>query len=144
VSGGRTWETRTARVVLTRGESTRGIELRRDERGEWWREGQRVADLDGVLDVDLGFTPSTNTLPIRRLALEIGASADVDAAWVRFPGLELECLPQRYTRLAAMRYRYESAGGAFVADLEVDVNGLVVRYGEHWERLAGLKTDSRH
>lgn len=101
-----------------------------------------VAGLDGLRDVDLGFTPATNTLPMRRLALEVGESAEVDAVWVRFPELEVARLPQRYTRLEGMRYRYESAGGAFLAELEVDANGLVIRYGKYRERLAALPVGS--
>jgi hypothetical protein len=79
----------------------------------------------------------TNTLPIRRLAPAIGESIDVTAAWVRFPELTLEPLPQRYTRLSERRYRYESNGGAFVAELEVDDAGLVITYEGGWERVAG-------
>ncbi len=55
------------------------------------------------------------------------------AAWVRFPSLDLEVLPQRYARLDERRWRYESARGAFVAELDVDDAGLVARYGELWE-----------
>lgn len=93
-------------------------------------------DLHGCEDVDIGMTPSTNTLPIRRLNLAVGESADVTAAWVRFPELTVEPLAQRYTRLDERRYRYESASG-FVAELEVDELGLVVRYGDIWERVGG-------
>ena len=32
-------------------------------------------------------TPATNTLPIRRLNLQIGGSKSVIAAWVKFPDL---------------------------------------------------------
>ncbi|PYQ66665.1 MAG: hypothetical protein DMF53_03140 [Acidobacteria bacterium] len=31
-------------------------------------------------------------------------------------------------------YRYESAGGRFVASVEVDAAGLVTEYGEIWRR----------
>lgn len=142
VDCGRDWETRTVQLTLTRGESSRRLALRRDEQGRWWRGEERTAALDGLLDVDLGFTPATNTLPIRRLGLEIDASAAVDAVWVRFPELTLERLPQRYTRLDERRYRYESAGGAFVAELDVDAHGLVVRYGELWKRVAAWPVGS--
>ena len=90
----------------------------------------------GLFDVDLGFSPSTNTLPIRRAAPAIGDSIDVSAVWVRFPELTIEPLPQRYTRLGERRYRYESAGGAFVAELEVDDLGLIVTYENGWQRIA--------
>ena len=80
------------------------------------------------MDVDLNFSPSTNLLPIRRLALEVGSEAAVRAAWLRFPGFALEPLEQVYRRAAVGLYRYESAGGQFRADLEVDESGFVTRY----------------
>jgi hypothetical protein len=94
------------------------------------------AVLDGLIDIDLGFSPVTNTLPIRRLEPAIGEAVAVTAAWVRFPELTIEPLPQRYIRLAERRYRYESAGGAFVAEIEVDDLGLVTTYEGGWRRLA--------
>ena len=92
--------------------------------------------LHGLIDVDLGFSPVTNTLPIRRLDPAIGEAVAVTAAWVRFPELTIEPLPQRYIRLAERRYRYESAGGAFVAEIEVDDLGLVTAYEGGWRRIA--------
>jgi hypothetical protein len=90
----------------------------------------------GCLDVDLAFTPATNILPLRRLGLAVGESREMTAAWVRFPELSVEPLAQRYTRLDERRVRYESRGGAFTAELEVDELGLVVRYPPLWERVA--------
>ena len=86
-------------------------------------------------DIDLSVTPSTNTLPIRRLDLKVGESKEVTATWVRFPELVIQPLPQRYTRLTETRYRYESRGGAFTAELEVDENGVVIDYPPAWERV---------
>jgi uncharacterized protein len=90
----------------------------------------------GCLDVDLAFTPATNLLPLRRLGLAVGESREMTAAWVRFPDLSVEPLAQRYTRLDEHRVRYESLGGAFTAELEVDELGLVVTYPPLWERVA--------
>ena len=104
------------------------------EHGRWYDEGVEREVVRGCLDVDLGWTPSTNTLPIRRLDLEVGQAKAVTAAWVRFPELTLEPLPQEYLRLAERRYRYSSAGGRFVAELEVDEQGLVTTYGQIWAR----------
>ncbi|HEV3459606.1 MAG TPA: putative glycolipid-binding domain-containing protein [Thermoanaerobaculia bacterium] len=95
-----------------------------------------LAVVAGCLDVDLAFTPSTNILPLRRLGLAAGESREVTAAWLRFPELTVEPLPQRYTRLDERRVLYESRGGAFTAELEVDELGLVVRYPPLWERVA--------
>ncbi len=85
------------------------------------------------IDLDLNFSPSTNLLPIRRLGLAIGQAAEVKAAWLRFPSFELELLPQRYRRLDETRYRYESAGGQFVADLQVNPSGFATDYPGLWQ-----------
>jgi uncharacterized protein len=93
-----------------------------------------LPNLKGCIDVDLGLTPATNTLPIRRLALEIGETATITAAWVKFPSLEIAPLEQRYERLSEFSYRYSSTN--FTALLEVDEFGLVTRYEGGWERIA--------
>jgi hypothetical protein len=128
------WQTRAVHVVVAAADADeQTLDLTVDERGHWWRGQERVAAFDGCVDVDLGITPATNTLPIRRLGLAVGESRDVVAAWVRFPDLALQTLPQRYTRVAERRYRYESNGGRFVAELDVDELGVVMRYGTYWE-----------
>lgn len=131
------WATREVHIRTIHGESYRQLELRRDGSGTWWRDGERAPEFDGLTDIDLSVSPSTNTLPIRRLALSIGDGASTDAVWVRFPELDLERLSQQYTRVDAYRYTYESGDGAFTADLAVDVEGVVVRYGRLWERISG-------
>jgi hypothetical protein len=134
----RAWQTRLAQVEMELGAAGQSLRLTVDAQQRWRLDDQELAAIAGCLDVDLGFSPTTNTLPIRRLGLSIGQSAPVTAAWVRFPSLEIRPLEQRYTRLAANRYRYESGGGSFVAELEVDELGLVVDYPAGWKRLASL------
>jgi hypothetical protein len=90
--------------------------------------------LDSATELDLEFSPLTNTFAINRLNLAIGESADLVTAWVRFPKLTVEPYPQRYTRLSERTYRFESEG--FEAEIEVDDLNLVVRYGDLWERVA--------
>jgi hypothetical protein len=46
----------------------------------------------------------------------------------------LEPLEQWYERLDKNLYRYESAGGRFVARVGVDEMGLVTDYGDIWAR----------
>ncbi|HEX3177350.1 MAG TPA: putative glycolipid-binding domain-containing protein, partial [Methylomirabilota bacterium] len=81
----------------------------------------------------LGFSPSTNLLPIRRLSPAIGESRDVTAAWLPFPALALEPLPQRYHRETDATYRYESSGGAFTRILRVNAEGFVTEYPGLWQ-----------
>ncbi|MGH7544558.1 MAG: putative glycolipid-binding domain-containing protein [Gemmatimonadota bacterium] len=130
------WETRSVRVEVSSGAGARSLELTVDAEGRWHVDGRRIDELDGCVDVDLAISPSTNTLPIRRLDLAVGETRDVTAAWIRFPELAVMRLPQRYTRVAERRYRYESGGGSFVREIEVDELGLVVRYPGLWERCA--------
>lgn len=131
----RDWQTRHVVVDARIGGRREYLELVRDEDLRWLRNDLHVSSLDGCEDIDLSVTPSTNTLPIRRLGLAVGQSADVTAAWIKFPSLEIEPLPQRYTRVADRTYRYESRGGSFAATLEVDERGLVIDYPPAWERV---------
>jgi hypothetical protein len=56
----------------------------------------------------------------------------VHAAWLRFPDFTLAPLAQFYHRLDTGTYRYESAGGTFVTDLQVNAAGFVTRYPHGW------------
>jgi hypothetical protein len=127
------WRTISADVSGTIGRDAVRVIIMHDMRaGRWTRDGHEQPQVAGAVDVDLGFTPATNTLPIRRLTLPVGGAAPVRAAWLRFPELELVPLDQVYTHEAEERYVYESDGGRFRATLEVDAAGLVLRYGDYW------------
>jgi len=128
------WRTRAVAVDLESEEETRRLRL--EVSGGIWRRdgGGEIEAVRGALDADLSFSPSTNTLPIRRFDLPVGASADVVAAWIKVPDLAVEPLPQKYTRLGERRYRYESRGGSFVAELDVDEAGVVEDYAGIWRR----------
>ena len=103
----------------------------------WRSSGRELHELNGCEDVDLALTPATNTLPIRRLNLQIGRTDSVVAAWVKLPDLEVQRLPQRYTRLTKDTYRYASDTG-FSAEITVDDLGLVSSYAGVWQRIAAL------
>jgi len=126
------WLTRRCRLGGYIGAVPVALEIVRTPSGEWTVDGARSTSLDGCHDIDLGFSPATNLLPIRRLGLAVGASAAVRAAWVRFPDLTTEVLEQVYTRLGPERYLYESAGGAFRRELIVDAAGFVREYPGLW------------
>lgn len=129
------WETRAVVVSWQEGPRVRELHLEAGEGHEWKSSGQELAEVRGCIDVDLGLTPATNTLPIRRLSLQVGESAEVTAAWVLFPELKVEPLQQVYTRLDSNRYRYESGQGVYTVEIEVDDLGLVTWYEGGWERV---------
>jgi hypothetical protein len=104
------------------------------EGGQWLINDAHQPDLDGCLDVDLEFTPATNSLPIRRLALAVGDGADIRVAWVRYPSLKVEPAGQRYTRTAEASYEFRSTG--FKAELTVDEALLVDTYAGYWRQVA--------
>jgi len=110
---------------------TRTRTLHADGQGHWRDDAGSLPDLDGCLDVDISFTPCTNTLPIRRLALAAGEARDIDVAYLSVPRLTVSRARQRYRRLDR-GYRYESAG--FAADLTVDDTGVVLDYPNLWRR----------
>ncbi|MDN7862270.1 putative glycolipid-binding domain-containing protein [Burkholderia multivorans] len=129
------WLTRSARVTRWIGAAARQIDLRCDG-GRWTIDGVDAPALAGATDVDLGFSPSTNTLPIRRLALKVGDAAAIRTAWLRFPAFDIVRGEQRYTRIGPNAYRYES--GTYAADLTVDAAGLVIDYDE-WRRIGATR-----
>jgi hypothetical protein len=123
--------TTAAHVRDLRGFEQRTLTLERDAKGNWTVDGAKVRTLKGATDVDLGCSPSTNTLPIRRLRIGVGASKTIKAAWVRFPELTVVKADQTYTRIDEFTYRY--ASGDFEAELTVDDEDLVAAYAD-WAR----------
>jgi hypothetical protein len=125
------WRTRSVRVNGWMG--TRAVDVAIDASdGSWMMNGSLCPAVADSIDVDLNFSPSTNLLPIRRLNPAIGERVAMRAAWLRFPSLTLEPLDQTYSRLTDDLYRYESAGGRFVADLRVNTAGFVIDYPGVW------------
>ena len=114
-----------------RGFAQRTLALARSAKGAWTVDGVARRDLKGCIDVDLGCSPSTNTLPIRRLRLGTDAATTIQAAWIRFPELTVQKAAQTYTRLDEFTYRY--ASGTFEGELVVDDDGVVAQYLP-WER----------
>jgi len=127
------WRTRSAKVEGWLGKTSIDILIRADPDGTWWLNEVEQPEVQGCVDVDLNFSPSTNLLPIRRLDLAVGQSAEVRAAWLKFPSFRFETLLQEYRRLEENRYRYESAGGKFVAELNVRPSGFVSEYAGLWQ-----------
>ncbi|HXR00312.1 MAG TPA: putative glycolipid-binding domain-containing protein [Pseudomonas sp.] len=118
------------------------LHLAADGEGSWrdMLSNEPIPLLAGCLDVDIAVTPATNTLPIKRLALEEGESRDIIVAYIPLhadPEHELlpEVMKQSYTCLYPnKRYRYKSAPHGFTAELEIDEFGLVLDYPEVFRR----------
>lgn len=129
------WRTRQAVVTGSASGAPVRFELGADGAGHWTLNGAPLPLVEGALDIDLGFTPATNLLPIRRLDLAVGERAEVRTAWVRFPELRVEALEQSYRRDAACVFRYEAwvDGERFQARLDTDEFGRILHYEDLWE-----------
>jgi hypothetical protein len=101
------------------------LSLYRTVEDRWFCNGQELTEFVGLKDVDLGITPSTNSLPIRRFKLSPGESRELTAVWLRFPDLSLAPLAQRYTCIDSTTYLYESIKSGYRAKIHVDQDGFV-------------------
>jgi hypothetical protein len=128
------WRTRHVVVHVEMPHTVADLVLTADGTGMWWRDGEALSGVIDCLDVDLGITPATNTLPIRRLHLRPGKGADIGVVWVAFPSLRIARRDQRYDRLSVSRYRYRS--GTYTAELVVDEQGLIRDYEGAWHAIA--------
>src|SRR5947208_929567 len=61
------WMTRAATVEGWRGREALSIAIERLPGGGWKLNGVMQPAVNGCIDVDLGFTPATNLIPLRRL-----------------------------------------------------------------------------
>jgi hypothetical protein len=122
------WRTRHVEVAVVE-TPPRVLRLESDGEGRW--AGR--PELDGCIDVDISTTPLTNTLPVRRLRLAPGASAEIRVGYVDVPALTISAVSQRYTRIDGRTYRY--ASGSFAADVVVDEHDLVTDYEGLWRRV---------
>lgn len=132
------WKTISGRVSGWIGNEAVQIELLVDSNRHWQLNGRACPEAAGCIDLDLAFSPSTNFLPIRRLDLDIGQEAEVRAAWLSFPSFTLEPLEQLYRRIGVSAYRYESPGGSFVAELQVNAAGFITLYPNLWQAEASI------
>jgi hypothetical protein len=127
------WRARQGRVRGWLGDASLDLAIARTGEAGWTLDGAAVPGLADCLDLDFGFTPATNLLQIRRLALEEGQAADAPAAWLDVATGGLQRLPQRYQRRAGSTYWYEAPSFGYAALLEVDPSGFVRLYPELWE-----------
>lgn len=126
------WVTTEVRCqsVGPRGNSSLTLDVDADR--VWRIDGEEVLELQGCVDVDLAGSIVTNTLPIRRLALEPGGARDVRVAWIDVPDLQAHAAEQRYTRLddagGVRRYEFAALDSDTRYELSVDEFGLVIDY----------------
>jgi hypothetical protein len=124
--------TQSARISGWVGSRDLKLSVERDAAGLWWFNGARLDGLADCLDLDLGFTPATNTNVIRRLKPRVGESHDVMIAWIDTSDWQLKPLEQHYLLRADGTYDYAAPALDFHSTLTVDEHGLISEYGGLW------------
>lgn len=141
VDGG--WSTKTVVAAVNCGQTERRIVIQ-VESDRWAVDGLAREDLTGCVDVDLGWTPATNILPMRRREAPIGRTIETDAAWVRLPELTVTRALQTYERLSETEWVYRSE--SYEAHIVTSPEGLLLDYdaglwiaqGPPWHPTDGL------
>jgi uncharacterized protein len=126
------WRTRYGRVRGWVGARSIDVTIELQASGEWLLDGALVPGLKGCVDVDLGFTPATNLLQLRRIGLKVGEKAEVPVAWWDLDARELSLVEQSYERRSEHSYWYESPRFGYEALLEVAPSGFVLEYPGLW------------
>jgi uncharacterized protein len=136
------WKLRSVHIS-TLSPSSQSLHLLTDGEGTWTAaSGEPLPMLQGCLDIDISITPFTNTLPIRRLALQPGSTATLAMAYIAGPQMSLQVTQQRYTCLESTfstgRYLFEGLKNgviSFTAELPVDSDSLVLDYPGFFRRV---------
>ena len=119
-----TWQ--TSQFLLFRDQDEPDLWLGHDGRAQWGEiNGAHRPDLDGCRDVSLHVTPFTATLPIRRLQLDVGDSADVRVATIDVETLGVIPVDERYEHVERGRYRVTHTRTGIAREFRVDEYGLV-------------------
>lgn len=123
----RYWRTRQATIAGSIGHRPLQLRIVATTAG-WQLNGGAQHQVAPLPDLDLGFTPATNLIPVRRLRLAVGEYAEAPAAYLEFPRLRLVELPQTYRRLDRERYDYRSPSTGYHGILRISSHGAVIDY----------------
>jgi len=126
------WRTRSSKVTGWLGPQALDFQISTDG-ARWTLNGVEQPQVVGCIDVDLGFTPATNLLALRRYALAIGQQTPAPAAYLAFPEPRLERLEQTYRRLDATKYNYTASAYGYDDVLKVSEHGFVLDYPGLWK-----------
>jgi len=128
-----TWQVR--QFLLFRDLDEPDLWLGTDGGGRWGEmNGAHRTDLDGCTEIDMPCTPFTTTLPIRRLQLDVGDSADVAAASIDVETLGVVPVRRRFHHTAERRWERTDLDTGATVSFDVDAYGLVRDYPDQFRR----------
>ncbi|MEM1065866.1 MAG: putative glycolipid-binding domain-containing protein [Pseudomonadota bacterium] len=126
------WVTRAVRIIGTVGEDVIDLTITRSSAGHWAMNGTPHPALEGANDIDLGFSPATNTCAIRRLGPALDTARATTAAWLDPTDWALKPLRQTYTQTGPNTWAYRSPTTGYSTQLTVNNDGFVTDYPGLW------------
>jgi len=133
------WRTLSASVRGSVGLEPLSFDIERAPGGEWLLDGKAQPKAGGCVDLDLGFTPATNLIAIRRLQPGADADTPAPAAYYLEFTLELGLVEQTYRRTAPGRLHYRSPAYGYDEVLTVSEIGFVTEYPGLWSGTVALR-----
>lgn len=107
-----------------------------DDNGNWYNSADNTIVAAGCEAIDISLTPFTNTLSIRKLALQPGETGEIKVLYADIQACTLYATTQHYTRLTEDTYRFSTEDGSFMADITVDSDMTVTYYKQLFERVS--------
>jgi uncharacterized protein len=109
------------------------FDVERTPAGDWLLNGTEQPTARGCIDLDLGFTPATNLIAIRRLDPPYDVETPAPAAYYLEFTLELGIVEQTYRRTGETTLAYASPAYDYSAELTVAPSGFVTDYPGLWK-----------
>lgn len=130
------WETISCKLSARLNDTILNFDFKSDGKGNWSENDKPTEKYNGCIDVDIPLTPFTNTLPIKRLQLNIGDEQIIQVVYLDTLEQQIKAVRQKYRRLSHIEYKYENIPNDFEAVITVDESGLVENYPGLFKRSA--------
>lgn len=122
------WQAMELAISINMNNQADDFLFRSNGKGEWQFNGKSAPELEGCIDVDISFTPFTNTLPIRRLNMRPGDTREIKVLYVNVTEKKISPLKQQYGCISAGSYHYRDVPNDFEAVISIDEDGYVTDY----------------
>jgi uncharacterized protein len=109
--------------------------LATDGSGRWGEmNGAHRTELDGCRDLDLGCSPFTMMLPVRRLPVDVGDEFEVPVVEVDVETLGVVRAKRSFTRVSERGWLYREDSTLMPREITVDEYGLPLDDPGHYRR----------
>jgi uncharacterized protein len=126
------WRTISGRIAGFIGQRSFDFVVAREDVG-WTLNGSPKPGLDHLVDLDLSFTPATNLLQLKRVAIAEGEAVPLPAAWLDVDEGTLTELPQFYQRRGPSTFWYRAPSVGYEGLLQLAPNGFIQNYPNLWQ-----------